>query len=121
MDKVKMERTLTAIIFQYIQTYGLLYGILAGVVAIIRSAYEEERRDKRVWDAALCSVIGCVVYNFPYMEAEFAAHPTLAVVLSIVVGVLGADFIITFIREDIGAALKKLNPIAILSAIRRKS
>lgn len=90
--------------------YGVLHGLLAGLTALIRGAYESEGIKKALLDAALCCVIGTFTYKFPGMEETFEAHPTGALIAAIVVGVIGANLIITTIRESFVAAVKQLNP-----------
>lgn len=90
--------------------YGVLHGLLAGLTALIRGAYESEGLKKAMLDAALCTVIGTFVFKFPGLEDTFEAHPTGALIAAIVVGVIGANLIITTIRENFVAAIKQLNP-----------
>lgn len=96
---------------EYMHQYGFFHGLLAGLTALIRGAYESEGLGKALLDAALCTVIGTFVFSFPGFSGIFQEHPEYALVAAIVVGVIGANLIITTIRDSFTAAIKQLNPL----------
>lgn len=107
----KMERQTFQMIWDAMHQYGLLHGLLAGLTALIRGAYEKEGLGKALLDAALCVVIGTFVFSLPGFVDIFAAQPRYATVAAMVIGIIGAQLIITTIRDCFTAALKQLNPL----------
>lgn len=107
----KMERQTFQMIWDMMHQYGLLHGLLAGLTALIRGAYEKEGLSKALLDAALCVVIGTFVFSFPGFETMFIEHPRWATIAAMVVGIIGANLIITTIRDSFVAAIKQLNPL----------
>lgn len=110
MEK-KMERQTLQMIWEYMHQYGLLHGLLAGLTALIRGAYEKEGLSKALLDAALCVVIGTFVFSLPGFEGIFTEHPRYATVAAMVIGIIGAQLIITTVRDCFTAAIKQLNPL----------
>lgn len=105
----KMDRQWSYLI-SLMHQYGAHEGLLAGLTALIRGAYESEGLKKALLDAALCCVIGTFVFKFPGLEQTFNENPNGALIAAIVIGVIGANLIITTIRESFVAAVKRLNP-----------
>lgn len=91
--------------------HGFMHGLLAGFTALIRGAYESEGLLKALLDAALCAVIGTFVFSLPGFVTIFAENPQYALFAAITIGVIGANLIITTLRDTFTAALKQLNPL----------
>ncbi|WJN63775.1 holin [Erwinia phage Fougasse] len=107
----KVDRQTIQAIFVFMHQYGILHGLLAGLVALIRGAYESEGLGKALLDAALCCVIGTFVFSLPILDGYLVNHPNAGFVACIVIGVVGAKLIITTIRDSFTAAIKQLNPL----------
>lgn len=106
-----MERQTLQYIISIMYQYGVLHGLLAGVTALIRGAYESEGLAKALLDAALCVVIATFVFYIPGLEDILKEHPTRAWFVATVIGIIGANLIITTIRDSFKAAIKQLNPL----------
>ncbi|QHJ82480.1 MAG: hypothetical protein [Bacteriophage sp.] len=110
-----MESKVDRQTFQYVVSimhqYGLLHGLLAGLVALIRGAYESEGLAKALLDAALCTVIGVFAFHFAGTYEAFSTNVTWQLILAMVIGVVGANLIITTVRDSFVAAIKQLNPL----------
>lgn len=106
-----MERQTLQAIIAFLQQYGLLHGLLAGLVALIRGAYEKDGLGKAIFDAALCVVIASFVWAMPGFEKLAEESPNVGVIASIVIGIIGANLIITTVRDCFTAAIKQLNPL----------
>lgn len=98
-------------VFVIAYQYGILNGLLAGFTALIRSAYENEGLLKSLLDAALCTVIGTFVFDLPILDSYLATNPHSALIVCIVIGVVGANMIITTLRDTFSAAIRQLNPL----------
>lgn len=109
--EAKLDRQTLQMIASLLQQYGIFHGLLAGLTALIRGAYENEGRMKRLLDALLCAVIGTFVFSMPLLEEYLRDHPRGALLVCIVIGVLGANLIITTVRDTFTAAVKQLNPL----------
>ncbi|APD19733.1 putative holin [Pectobacterium phage PP101] len=105
-----MDRQMLQSLIDLMQQHGVFHGLLAGLTALIRGAYESEGLAKALLDAALCTVIGTFVFAFPGFGDLFKESPQHALIAAIVVGVIGANLIITTLRDCFAAALKQLNP-----------
>lgn len=105
----KMERH-WSVVWNLMHEYGIFHGLLAGLTALIRGAYEKEGLGKALLDAALCVVIGTFVFSFPGFVDIFNDRPEYATIAAMVVGIIGANLIITTIRDCFTAAIKQLNP-----------
>lgn len=105
-----MDRQSFQAIWDLMHQYGILHGLLAGLTALIRGAYEKEGLSKALLDAALCVVIGTFVLSFPGFETMFEGHPSRAVFASMLIGIIGAQLIITTVRDCFTSAIKQLNP-----------
>lgn len=106
-----MDRQSLQAVVSLMYQYGIFHGLLAGLTALIRGAYESEGIWKAIWDAALCVVIGTFVMYLPGMETVADEHPKAAVIGAMVIGIIGANLIITSIRDCFSAAIKQLNPL----------
>lgn len=106
-----MERQTFQYVLELMQQYGIFHGLLAGLTALIRGAYETEGIWKAIWDAALCVVIGTFVMYLPGMETISEEHPKAAIIGAMVIGIIGANLIISTIRDCFTAAIKQLNPL----------
>ena len=109
--ETQVERQTIQMLVQLMYEHGIMHGLLAGLTALIRGAYESEGLMKALLDAALCTVIGTFVFSLPGFESIFSEHPRYALVAAIVIGVIGANLIITTLRDTFTAALKQLNPL----------
>jgi lambda family phage holin len=107
----KLDRQTIQMIASFLNQYGVFHGLLAGLTALIRGAYENEGRAKRLLDALLCTLIGTFVFSLPLLDTYLVDHPKAALVICIVVGIVGANLIITTMRETFTAAIKQLNPL----------
>lgn len=105
-----MDRQTFQIVWDAMHQYGVLHGLLAGLTALIRGAYEKEGLSKAILDAALCVVIGTFVFSFPGFVTIFKDEPRYATIAAMVIGIIGANLIITTIRDCFTSALKQLNP-----------
>lgn len=107
-----MDRQAIQFITTLMQQYGIFHGLLAGLTALIRGAYENEGgKMKRVLDAMLCTVIGTFVFSLPMLGDYLNSHPRSSLVVCIVIGIIGANLIITTVRDTFTAAVKQLNPL----------
>ena len=106
-----MERQTLQMIISLMYQYGVFHGLLAGLTALIRGAYEAEGLGKALWDAALCVVIGTFVMYLPGFETVADEHPKAAIIGAMVIGIIGANLIISTIRDCFTAAIKQLNPL----------
>lgn len=107
----KLDRQTLQYVVSVMHQYGLLHGLLAGFVALIRGAYESEGLSKALLDAALCTVIATFAFHFAGTYESFANNVTWQLILAMVIGVVGANLIITTVRDSFVAALKQLNPL----------
>lgn len=107
----KVDRQTLHDVFALAYQYGIMHGLLAGLTALIRGAYESEGLVKALLDAALCTVIGTFVFSLPIMDSYLAEHPRAGLVVCIVIGIVGANLIITTLRDTFSAAIKQLNPL----------
>ncbi|HEI0612424.1 TPA: phage holin family protein [Escherichia coli] len=107
----KLDRQTIQMIASFLNQYGVFHGLLAGLTALIRGAYENEGRVKRLLDALLCTLIGTFVFSLPLLDTYLVDHPKAALVICIVIGIVGANLIITTMRETFTAAIKQLNPL----------
>lgn len=110
MDK-QMDRQTLQMVWEYMHQYGVLHGLLAGLTALIRGAYESEGLWKAILDALLCSLIGVFAFQIAGTYDAFTTNVTMQLVLAMAIGVVGANLIITTIRDSFSAAIKQLNPI----------
>lgn len=110
MDK-QMERQTLQIIWDAMHQYGVAHGLLAGLVALIRGAYESEGLAKGILDAVLCSLIGVFAFQVAGSFETFTSNVTYQLVLAMGIGVVGANLIITTVRDSFVAAIKQLNPL----------
>lgn len=111
MDTSKLDRQTIQLVIGLMHQYGLLHGLLAGFTALIRGAYESEGLAKSLLDAALCCLIGVFAFHVAGSYETFTTNVTWQLVLAIVIGVVGANLIITTIRDSFVAAIKQLNPL----------
>lgn len=111
LDK-DMERQTIQTVLVFLHQYGLLHGLLAGFTALIRGAYEKEGLGKALLDALFCAVIGTFVFSLPGFVSMFKETPEYALFAAIAIGVIGANLIITTVRDCFTAALKQLNPLS---------
>lgn len=109
--EIKMDRQSFQMVLDLMYQHGVMHGLLAGLTALIRGAYEAEGLRKALLDAALCVVIGTFVFSIPGFETMFEEHPRRAIIASMVIGIIGANLIITTIRDTFTGALKQLNPL----------
>lgn len=107
----QMERQTIQMLIGLMHQYGLLHGLLAGLTALIRGAYESEGLSKALLDALLCCLIGTVVFHFMNSFTSFTTNPTYLLIGAIVIGVVGANMLITTVRDSFVAAIKQLNPL----------
>lgn len=108
---VKLDRQTLQTVISFMHQYGLLHGLLAGFTALIRGAYEAEGLSKAILDALLCCLIGVFAFHFAGTFETFVEHVTYQLMLAIVIGVVGANLIITTVRDSFVAAIKQLNPL----------
>lgn len=109
--EISMERVSLQMFLDLMHQYGLWHGLLAGMTALIRGAYESEGLSKAVLDALLCSLIGLFAFQVAGTFDTFKENTTMQLVLAIVIGVVGANLIITTIRDSFTSAIKQLNPL----------
>lgn len=109
--EARLDRQTLQMVMSLLQQYGVFHGLLAGLTALIRGAYENEGRMKRVLDALMCAVIGTFVFSMPLLEEYLKDHPRGALIVCIVIGIVGANLIITTVRDTFTAAVKQLNPL----------
>lgn len=107
----KVDRQDIQAIFVFMHQYGVWHGLLAGLTALIRGAYESEGLSKALLDATLCSLIGLFAFQVAGTFETFTTNVTMQLVLAIVIGVIGANLIITTVRESFSGAIKQLNPL----------
>ena len=107
----KLERQTIQALIAFLNQYGVFHGLLAGLTALIRGAYENDGSGKRLLDAALCALIGVFVFSLPLLDSYLQEHPRGAFVVCIIIGVVGANLIITTVRDTFTAAVKQLNPM----------
>lgn len=106
-----MDRQTFQMVWEAMHQYGVLHGLLAGLTALIRGAYEKEGLMKAILDALLCVVIGTFVFSLPGFVDIFKDEPRYATIAAMVIGLIGANLIITTIRDCFTAAIKQLNPL----------
>lgn len=106
-----MDRQTFQMVWEAMHQYGVLHGLLAGLTALIRGAYEKEGLMKAILDALLCVVIGTFVFSLPGFVDIFHDEPRYATIAAMVIGLIGANLIITTIRDCFTAAIKQLNPL----------
>lgn len=106
-----MERLSIQMFLDLMHQYGVWHGLLAGLTALIRGAYESEGLSKALLDATLCSLIGLFAFQVAGTFHTFTDNVTMQLVLAIVIGVIGANLIITTVRESFSGAIKQLNPL----------
>ena len=106
-----MERLSIQMFLDLMHQYGVWHGLLAGLTALIRGAYESEGLSKALLDATLCSLIGLFAFQVADTFETFTTNVTMQLVLAIVIGVIGANLIITTVRESFSGAIKQLNPL----------
>lgn len=107
----KVDRQTLQMVWEYMHQYGVLHGLLAGLTALIRGAYESEGLWKAILDALLCSLIGVFAFQIAGTYDAFTTNVTMQLVLAMAIGVVGANLIITTVRDCFTAALKQLNPL----------
>lgn len=107
----KMERISFQMLWDLMHQYGVFHGLLAGVTALIRGAYESEGLAKALLDAMLCCVIGVFAFQVAGTFDTFQSNVTMQLILAMVIGVVGANLIITSVRDCFTSALKQLNPL----------
>lgn len=107
----QVDRQTIQTIIGLMHQYGLLHGLLAGFTALIRGAYESEGFAKALLDAALCCLIGVFAFHVAGTYETFSSNVTWQLMLAIFIGVVGANLIITTIRDCFVAAIKQLNPL----------
>lgn len=105
-----MDRQTLADMWELMRQYGILHGMLAGVTALIRGAYESEGLAKAILDAMMCSLIGVFAFQIAGTFETFSDNVTLQLVVAMAIGVIGANLIITTVRDSFTAAMKQLNP-----------
>lgn len=106
-----MDRQTLHDVFAIAYQFGIMHGLLAGLTALIRGAYEKEGLLKAILDATLCVVIGTFVFSLPGFVDIFKDEPRYATIAAMVIGLIGANLIITTIRDCFTAAIKQLNPL----------
>lgn len=106
-----MDRQTFQMVWEYMHQYGVLHGLLAGLTALVRGAYESEGLWKAILDALLCSLIGLFAFHVAATFETFQSNVTMQLVLAMVLGVVGANLIITTVRDCFTAAIKQLNPL----------
>lgn len=106
-----MDRQTLQMVWEYMHQYGVLHGLLAGLTALIRGAYESEGLWKAILDALLCSLIGVFAFQIAGTYVAFTTNVTMQLVLAMAIGVVGANLIITTVRDSFSAAIKQLNPL----------
>lgn len=106
MDRQQLQHYL-----DLLQQFGVLHGALAGLVALIRGAYESEGFTKALLDAMLCVVIGTFVFSIPLLDNYLVEHPRHAWVVAVVIGMVGSQIIITTVRDSFTKAIQQLNPL----------
>lgn len=106
-----MDRQYLQDLLHTLQQFGIFHGLLAGLTALIRGAYEKEGWSKAFLDAALCVIIGTLVFYIPFLDEYLVEHPRHAATAAVVIGVVGANLIITTVRDSFVAALKQMNPL----------
>lgn len=106
-----MDRQQLQDLMEMLKQFGVFHGLLAGLTALIRGAYEKQGFAKSLLDSALCVVIGTFVFYIPLLDEYLKERPHHAWAVAVVVGVIGANLIITTVRESFIAALKQLNPL----------
>lgn len=107
----KMERQTLQMIWDAMHQYGVAHGLLAGLTALIRGAYESEGLAKALLDAALCCLIGVFAFQVAGSFDSFNNNVTYQLILAMGIGVVGANLIITTVRDSFVAAIKQLNPL----------
>lgn len=107
----KMERHTFQMIWEAMNQYGVAHGLLAGLTALIRGAYESEGLLKAILDAALCSLIGVFAFQVAGSFETFTTNVTMQLILAMGIGVVGANLIITTVRDSFTSAIKQLNPL----------
>lgn len=110
--EAKLDRQTLQTVVSFLHQYGLLHGLLAGFTALIRGAYESEGFGKACLDALLCSLIGVFAFHVAGTYETFIEHQTWQLVLAMFIGVVGANLLITTVRDSFTAAVKQLNPIS---------
>lgn len=106
-----MDRQTIQMVWEYMHQYGVLHGLLAGLTALIRGAYESEGLAKALLDAMLCCVIGVFAFQVAGTFDTFQSNVTMQLILAMVIGVVGANLIITSVRDCFTSAIKQLNPL----------
>lgn len=106
-----MERISFQMLWDLMHQYGVFHGLLAGLTALIRGAYESEGIAKALLDAMLCCVIGVFAFQVAGTFDTFQSNITMQLILAMVIGVVGANLIITSVRDCFTSALKQLNPL----------
>lgn len=106
-----MDRQTLHNVFALAYQYGVDHGLLAGLTALIRGAYESEGFAKAILDAALCSLIGVFAFQVAGSFDTFNNNVTYQLILAMGIGVVGANLIITTVRDSFVAAIKQLNPL----------
>ena len=109
--EAKMDRQTIQVFWEAMHQYGVLHGLLAGFTALIRGAYESEGVLKAILDAMLCCLIGVFAFQVAGTFETFTTNVTMQLVLAMAIGVVGANLIITTVRDCFTAALKQLNPL----------
>lgn len=107
----KLDRQTLQYVVSLMHQYGIFHGLLAGLTALIRGAYESEGLYKSCLDALLCCLIGTFVLHLPFVGTFFTDDPYRAYIAATVIGIVGANLIITTVRDSFIAALKQLNPL----------
>ena len=109
--ETQVDRQTLHDVFTLAHQYGIMHGLLAGLTALIRGAYESEGLWKAILDALLCSLIGVFAFQIAGTYDAFTTNVTMQLVLAMAIGVVGANLIITTIRDSFSAAVKQLNPL----------
>ena len=109
--ETQVDRQTLHDVFTLAHQYGIMHGLLAGLTALIRGAYESEGLWKAILDALLCSLIGVFAFQIAGTYDAFTTNVTMQLVLAMAIGVVGANLIITTIRDSFSAAIKQLNPL----------
>lgn len=107
----KVDRQTLQMVWEYMHQYGVFHGLLAGLTALIRGAYESEGIAKALLDTMLCCVIGVFAFQVAETFDTFQSNITMQLILAMVIGVVGANLIITSVRDCFTSALKQLNPL----------
>ena len=94
MEK-QMERQTLQVIWDAMHQYGVAHGLLAGLVALIRGAYESEGLAKAILDASLCCLIGVFAFQVAGSFDAFRENVTYQLILAMGIGVVGANLIIS--------------------------